>query len=78
MLIIRILQLFLSFSLSSQFYSYEHALIESTVTITTVSGIKNNNREAITYHDYFNLAGQRLETPQKGINIQHGRKVVVK
>ncbi len=27
---------------------------------------------------YFNLAGQRLDAPQKGLNIVNGRKVLMK
>ena len=46
----------------------------------------NDNPDGITesseYSDYpdtiYNLAGQRLSKPQKGINIRNGKKVLVK
>ena len=57
---------------------YEHALIESTVTISTATGIKSNNRETTTNSHYYNLNGQRIERPKKGLYIQNSRKVVVK
>ncbi len=46
----------------------------------TASGIDfiENNQENKTVKGIFNMAGQRLEKPQKGINIINGRKVVVK
>ncbi len=45
----------------------------------TTSGIDliENNSETKTAKGIFNMAGQRLEKPQKGINIINGRKVIV-
>ena len=45
----------------------------ATTGITTIT----NNREPITGNHYYNLQGQRLSQPQKGINIMNGRKIVV-
>ena len=43
------------------------------------TGITNNNREDITNNrEYFNLAGQRVDQPAKGLYIVNGKKVVVK
>lgn len=46
------------------------------LTTTGISDIKTdaNQQEAVIY----NLAGQRLNAPKKGINIINGRKVVIK
>ena len=43
-----------------------------------VTAISNVNRETITNNGYFNLAGQRVAQPTKGLYIVNGRKVVVK
>ena len=40
------------------------------------TGIQNVNRETITNNRYYNLHGQRLNQPQKGLNIVNGKKVV--
>lgn len=47
---------------------------------TTPTGIEtiNNNRETITNNRYFNLNGQRVAQPTKGLYIVNGRKVVLK
>ena len=43
------------------------------------TGITNNNRETITNDgEYFNLAGQRIGQPTKGLYIVNGKKVVIK
>ena len=42
------------------------------------TGIENVNRETITNNRYFNLAGQRIAQPTKGLYIVNGRKVVFK
>ena len=42
-----------------------------------VTGISNNNRETIINNRYYNLNGQRVQTPKKGsLYIQNGKKVV--
>lgn len=48
-------------------------LFEDATGIRTVEKVSAAEAEAI-----FNLAGQRIQQPQKGINIINGRKVVVK
>jgi hypothetical protein len=42
-----------------------------------VSGITNAKGETTTDSRYYNLGGQRLTKPQKGINIIGGKKVFV-
>ena len=43
------------------------------------TGITDNNRETITNNrEYFNLAGQRVAQPTKGLYIVNGRKVVIR
>ncbi|MBQ9203093.1 MAG: Ig-like domain-containing protein [Prevotella sp.] len=43
------------------------------------TGITNNNREDITNNgEYFNLAGQRVAQPAKGLYIVNGKKVVIR
>ena len=47
--------------------------------IDVVTGIKNlNNSPMANGQPFFNLAGQRIKTPQHGINIIGNRKVLVK
>ena len=43
-----------------------------------VTGIETINRETMTNYHYFNLAGQHVVQPTKGIYIVNGKKVVVK
>ena len=43
-----------------------------------VTAISNVNRETITNNGYFNLAGQRVANPTKGLYIVNGKKVVIK
>lgn len=42
------------------------------------TGIENVNRDTITNNRYFNLAGQRVSQPMKGLYIANGKKVVIK
>ena len=52
----------------------------ATTGITTITNNREpitNNREPITGNHYYNLQGQRLSQPQKGINIMNGRKIVM-
>jgi hypothetical protein len=55
---------------------YETAEVESTLTVTVTTGIKSAEvqQDGVIY----NLQGQKLNAPKKGINIQTGKKVVVK
>ncbi len=47
--------------------------------IETPTGIKEmGDKQCTMYDDVFNLAGQRLSKPQKGLNIVNGRKVLIK
>ena len=41
------------------------------------TGIQNVNRETITNNRHYNLHGQRLSQPQKGLNIVNGKKVIL-
>ena len=48
-------------------------------TTTKIDDIKvDDNRRTIDLDGIFNLNGQRLDAPQKGINIINGKKVVIK
>ena len=43
------------------------------------TGVADINRETITNNgDFFNLAGQRVAQPTKGLYIVNGKKVVIK
>ena len=44
----------------------------------TVTGINSISAEKKTSNDIFNLAGQRVAAPQKGLYIMNGKKVIVK
>ena len=41
------------------------------------TGIQNVNREPITNNRYYNLHGQRMSKPRKGLNIVDGRKIII-
>ena len=43
-----------------------------------VTGIESVTRETITDNAYYNLAGQRVAQPTKGLYIVNGKKVIVK
>lgn len=45
---------------------------------TVATGIMDINRETITNNRYYNLIGQHVENPTKGLYIVNGRKVIVK
>ena len=45
---------------------------------TYIEGITVNNAPERTIEGIFNLSGQRLDAPRKGINIINGKKVVIK
>ncbi len=42
------------------------------------TGIRDNNREAITNNRYYDLQGRRVENPSKGLYIRNGKKEIVK
>ena len=47
--------------------------------VTTIDNVKvDGNRRTIDLDGIFNLNGQRLSAPQKGLNIINGKKVVIK
>ena len=52
------------------------AWIENPTCATGISNINADQNAAKVV--YFNLAGQRMEAPKKGLNIVNGRKVMVK
>lgn len=47
-------------------------------SITTINEVLTLNRDASTENQYFNLAGQRVAQPSRGLYIINGKKVVVK
>ena len=53
----------------------EGITIESVSGITT--GIDGINADG-TYDNLYNIQGIKMETPQRGVYIRNGRKVVVK
>lgn len=44
----------------------------------TTTGITNNKRETISNNRYYNLNGQRVDNPTKGMYIVNGKKVIIK
>ena len=42
------------------------------------TGINAINNSQVTIQNYYNLNGQRLAEPQKGLNIVNGKKVIIK
>ena len=49
-----------------------------SIDFNDATGIENVNRETITNNRYFNLNGQRVAQPTKGLYIVNGKKVIVK
>jgi len=45
---------------------------------TTSISVPLNDHQQIITDDIFNLAGQRLSAPKKGVNIVNGKKVIIK
>ena len=41
------------------------------------TGISNMNRETVTDNSYYNLNGQRVATPRKGLYIVNGKKLII-
>jgi aspartokinase len=52
--------------------------IAVTAMESTPTGIENINAEIANDAPIFNIAGQRVEKAVKGINIQNGKKFIVK
>ena len=48
--------------------------LEMEISVTGVSSVRNNDNEEVVI---FNVNGQRLNVPQKGLNIINGKKVIV-
>ena len=44
----------------------------------TTTGIMGNNRESITNNRYYNMNGQLVNQPTKGLYIVNGKKVIIK
>ena len=58
---------------------YETPLVEAKLTIGDAVGITTQRADALTTGgQYYNLKGQRVDKPTKGIYLRDGRKVVVK
>ena len=51
---------------------------EGEQTTTYIDDVKTDDNRESQVEGIFNLNGQRLDAPQKGINIINGRKVVIK
>ena len=51
---------------------------ELTLDFSEVTGINEVNGEVFTVNDYFNLNGQRISQPTKGLYILNGKKLMVK
>ena len=51
---------------------------ELTLDFSEVTGINEVNGEVFTVNDYFNLNGQRISQPTKGLFIQNGKKQLMK
>ena len=51
---------------------------EGEQTTTYIDGITVDGNRGSGVEGIFNLSGQRLSAPQKGINIVNGKKVVIK
>ena len=49
-----------------------------TVSFDDVTGIESLKAEKVANGQWFNLAGQRVAQPTKGLYIQNGKKVIVK
>ena len=56
--------------------SYKLTFVAGVLTVTesTTNGISTVSREKITNNRYYNLAGQRVEQPSKGLYIRNGKK----
>ena len=54
-----------------------YAAVETESFVTEIKGVQEVQNVQAVQKNIYNLAGQRLGKPQKGINIQNGRKVVV-
>ena len=53
--------------------SFDDEEISTSINMVKGSGVQSQNSDT-----FFNLNGQRLSAPQKGINIVNGKKVLVK
>lgn len=60
----------------SNFYS--GARLSFSFDEDTTTGITNNKRETISNNRYYNLNGQRVDNPTKGMYIVNGKKVIIK
>ena len=43
-----------------------------------ITGVEAIDHSTLTIDHYYNLAGQRMSKPQKGVNIQNGKKILMK
>ena len=43
-----------------------------------LTGISERVRETISANHYFNLQGQKVKTPKKGLYIANGKKIIMK
>ena len=48
------------------------------VVFSDADGIEGVKKDETTRTSVYNLAGQRLAAPQKGVNIINGKKVIIK
>ena len=63
-------------TVTAQAESYKLTFVAGVLTVTesTTNGISTVSREKITNNRYYNLAGQRVEQPSKGLYIRNGKK----
>ena len=57
--------------------NYEFKYVNGKLTVTESSGIGELQADDLSSPVY-NLSGQRLATPRKGLNIRKGKKIVLK
>lgn len=59
--------------------NYEISYVNGILTITEADGIDSMNHVPLTkYSVIYNITGQRLSKPQRGVNIVDGKKVIIK
>ena len=57
---------------------YETEQVVTMLTIPNTTGISSVHRATSADERYYNLAGQRIEHPKKGLYIKDNRKVIIK
>lgn len=55
---------------------FESRIIMNFLDGSESTGIHDNNRETIIHNGYYNLQGQRIDYPRKGLYIKDGKKII--